>query len=87
VFTCQRFGNTDAMGPVNLNDILCTLNGFSVFANCHNGDVSPCGGNNVINLDDILSTLGAFSGMNPCGCTENTAPGTGVPNLCGSSSP
>ncbi len=88
-YTCVKFGDvqTPPDGIVNLDDILCLLSGFSSFSNCVNGDIHTCGGNGIINLDDILSVLSAFSGSNPCGCTENTSPGTGVAPLCGSNQP
>ncbi len=88
-YTCSTFGNTNCELPqvVNLDDILCTLGGFSNINNCPNADIAPCGGNGIINLDDILAVLAAFSGGNPCGCTENTDPGNGLPPLCGSTQP
>lgn len=84
VFTCTKFGNVncDGMNLVNLDDILCVLMGFSLFANCPNCDINPCGGNGNCNLDDILSVLAAFTGVNQCGCNQ-----AGVPPLCGSISP
>lgn len=90
VFTCERYGDVQPPGGnsiVNLDDILCMLGGFANFGSCPNADINPCGGNAVINLDDILAVLGAFGGANACACTENSAPGTGVPVLCGSNQP
>lgn len=66
------YGNVNCAGPanqVNLDDILCTIQGFANFGNCPNSDISPCSGNQVINLDDLLAVLSAFGGSNPCGCT------------------
>lgn len=82
VFSCTGFGNVNCSGPINLDDILCVLGGFANYADCPNGDISPCGGNGIINLDDILASLNAFGGQNPCGCMP-----AGVPPLCGSSQP
>ncbi len=66
------YGDIFPVGPptgdcvVSLDDILCTLDGFSQRSDCPTGDISPCGGNGIINLDDILHVLGAFSGVNAC---------------------
>lgn len=90
VYNCVRYGDVQPPGGngiVNLDDILCILAGFSNPATCPNADINPCGGNVIINLDDILAVLGAFSGANPCSCTENSVPGSGVEPLCGSSAP
>lgn len=68
------YGNVNCAGPddqVNLDDILCVLQGFAAFANCPNGDLAPpCTGNDTIDLDDILKVLAAFAGVDPCGCTS-----------------
>jgi hypothetical protein len=84
LYECTKYGNVncDAAHLVNLDDILCTILGFSNFASCPDGDINPCGGNGTINLDDLLSTLSAFSGANPCGCNQSA-----VPPLCGSIDP
>ncbi len=90
VYNCVRYGDVQPPGGngiVNLDDILCILSGFSNPASCPNADINPCGGNVIINLDDILAVLGAFAGANPCTCTENSGPGSGVEPLCGSSAP
>lgn len=87
VFSCAAYGDvTFSGGQANLDDILSVL---VVFTNSGtpDADLAPCGGNGIVNLDDILAVLSAFSGHNPCGCTENTAPGTGISPLCGSSNP
>lgn len=64
------FGNVncDPGDVVDLDDILCTLAGFSVFDDCPNADISPCGGNGLVDLDDILSVIAAFGGSDECGC-------------------
>lgn len=86
-FSCSVYGDINySGGQANLDDILGVLLAFTHTA-FPDSDIAPCGGNNVINLDDILAVLNAFSGSNPCGCTENTAPGMGVVPLCGSVSP
>jgi len=54
-------------GVVDLDDILCLLDGFAEEANCPNGDLVPCGGNGTIDLDDILAVLDAFAGDAACG--------------------
>lgn len=89
-FTCERYGDVQppgGNGVVNLDDILCVLGGFANFTSCSNADIYPCSGNAVVSLDDILAALGAFAGANPCSCTENSAPGTGSPVICGSNQP
>lgn len=66
---CQLFGDIQpAFGncTVNLDDILCVLNGFGAFPNCPGGDLVPCGGNGIVNLDDILAVLAAFGGNYAC---------------------
>ncbi len=75
-FTIYGNTNCDTASLPNVDDILCTLSGFSNFANCPNADLKPnCTGNNIINIDDILAVLNAFSGQDPCACA------TGIP--CG----
>lgn len=68
--TPRGYGDVNCTGgPVNLDDILCTLAGFSDVGSCRNADIAPpCTGNGIINLDDILRVLAAFSGTLPCGC-------------------
>lgn len=65
------FGNVDGspgQSP-NLDDILCTLAGFSSVQNCPNADLMPgCVGDGMITIDDILAILAAFSGADPCAC-------------------
>lgn len=51
---------------VNLDDLLCVLNGFGAPASCPGADLVPCGGNGVVNLDDILAELAAFAGTYVC---------------------
>jgi hypothetical protein len=53
---------------VNLDDILCCLDGFSDFFLCPQGDIHPCPPNNdgKIDLDDITSVLDTFAGFPPC---------------------
>lgn len=90
-YACVRYGDVAPFPGgnriVNLDDILCVLAGFANPTACPNADIAPCEGNLIINLDDILAVLGAFAGGNPCGCTENSVPGTGVAPLCGSNQP
>lgn len=66
---CQLYGDIrPAYGncTVNLDDIICVLNGFAAFPNCPGGDLIPCGGNGIVNLDDILAVLAAFGGNYAC---------------------
>jgi len=53
-------------GVVNLDDILCVLDGFENMGDCQSGDILPCGGNALIDIDDILAVLDAFSGESAC---------------------
>jgi len=61
-----RYGDVTQDGVVDLNDILCTLDGFGSFAVCADGDLSPCDGDGMIDLNDILAQLDAFSGQPAC---------------------
>lgn len=64
-----KFGDAATNGVVNLDDILCTLNGFANYSACPRGDWGPnCTDDGVISIDHILASLTAFSGGNPCGC-------------------
>jgi hypothetical protein len=54
-------------GIINIDDILCVLNGFGNASLCPGADLAPCGGNGIVNLDDILAELGAFAGNPLCG--------------------
>jgi len=63
------FGNVNCIGPIDLDDILCVLDGFADLDDCPNGDTAPpCSGNNLIDLDDILVVIDAFAGDDPCAC-------------------
>ena len=64
-----EFGNVDCAGEVDLDDVICVLEGFAVVAACPNGDVTPgCTGNGIIDVDDILATLDGVAGVDPCEC-------------------
>jgi len=69
---CQRYGDiaTDAGGEgdcaVDLNDILCELDGFGSIASCPAADIYPCGGDGTVDLNDILAVLDAFGGSYAC---------------------
>lgn len=65
-------GDVDANGVVDLDDLLCTLDGVADFNACPGADVHPCpkplvsrefprhGGDGVVDLDDLLAVLDAF---------------------------
>jgi hypothetical protein len=56
-------------GVVDLDDVLCVLDGFENFAYCPSGDIAPdCVGNDLITIDDLLGVLNAYTGGDPCGC-------------------
>lgn len=53
---------------VDLDDVLCVLDGFSNWADCPTADIVPCSGNGLINLDDLLQVLEGFSAQSAqCG--------------------
>jgi hypothetical protein len=64
------FGETNGVGPVDLDDILCVLAAFSEnYGLCalEATDLAPCTPDGVVDLDDILLVLSAFSGEpEPC---------------------
>jgi hypothetical protein len=60
------YGDIIPLEGVDLDDILCTLDGFANPGDCSGGDIAPCGGNGKIDLDDILAVLDAFSGIYAC---------------------
>jgi len=63
------YGDVNCAGTaVDLDDILCVLDGFGAFNLCPNGDIAPCAGNRMIDLDDILAVLDAFGGADACSC-------------------
>jgi len=51
---------------VDLDDLLCVLDGFADPATCPGADLSPCGGDARVDLDDILAELDAFTGVYHC---------------------
>ncbi len=56
----------DKNDVINLDDILCVLEAFTIPSACPGSDLAPCGGNGIINLDDILAELSAFTGIYSC---------------------
>lgn len=63
------FGDVNGTGGApNIDDILCTLAGFSNYVDCFNADIAGCGPSGSIDLDDILAVLAAFGGADPCQC-------------------
>jgi len=67
---CGLFGDIAPPGGdgiVDLNDILCVLDGFANQLNCPDADLIPCGGGgDGIDLNDILAVLDAFSADYAC---------------------
>lgn len=53
-------------GLVDVDDILCVLDGFVDIGLCNSADIAPCGGNGLIDVDDILAVLDAFTGIETC---------------------
>jgi hypothetical protein len=81
VFTPVAYGDVNASGAVDLDDVLCGLAGFAEFAECPNADLTAsgppppdplydptCSSDGVINLDDVMKIMDAFAGNDPCGC-------------------
>jgi len=66
-----RYGDLTDDGVVDVDDIICSLDGFSGFFECpcssDRTDIAPCGGNGVTDVDDIVAVLDTFLGYLPCG--------------------
>jgi hypothetical protein len=68
-FGCIRFphGDVNEDGLVDVDDILCALNGFANPSSCPGSDIMPCaGGDSMIDLTDIMSLMDAFTGSFDC---------------------
>ena len=75
VSQCQAYGDMDDDCDVDIDDILCTLNGFAAgqdwqgacpLADLYGDDPAPCMPDGIINLGDILAQLDAYAGAPPC---------------------
>ncbi len=68
--TTWLWGDVNNSGDVNIDDILCMLDGFAHdFSTCslENLDLSPCMADGVIDVDDVLAILDAFASLPyPC---------------------
>ena len=54
-------------GLIDIDDLLCGLQGFADILSCPDADLIPCGGNGIIDIDDIVALLNAFAGVcAPC---------------------
>lgn len=62
----RLFGDVDASGVIDVDDLLCLLNGFSVPGSCPGSDLFPCEGDGLIDIDDLLAGLYAFTGVDVC---------------------
>lgn len=64
------YGDLDGDDDVDLNDIVCSADGFAgAFAGdctASSVDIAPCTPDGTINIDDVLATLDAFAGTDPC---------------------
>jgi len=76
-----EYGDVSADGSVDLEDVICILDGFAGDYRCPFAhlDVAPCGGDGVIDLDDTKAVLDAFEGTplcpDPCRpCVNNQLP-------------
>ncbi|MEK6677684.1 MAG: DUF5050 domain-containing protein [Planctomycetota bacterium] len=67
-FDCvpYRFGDIDLTGIVDLDDLIIELNGFADPQQYPDGDLYPCGGDDVIDIDDLIVFLEAFAGNELC---------------------
>jgi len=56
---------------VDVDDLICVLDGFAHHSLCPQADIFPCEGNGDIDLDDILSILETLEGRPTCadGCS------------------
>jgi CxxC motif-containing protein (DUF1111 family) len=71
---CVIHGDVDDSLDVNIDDILCVLDGFSGHTDppclSERLDLAPCGaGDALVDLADIVSILDAFAQESDCGCT------------------
>jgi len=60
------YGDVNGSGLVDLDDILCVLDGFAASVDCVNADIYPCQPNGLIDIDDILAELDAYNGDGAC---------------------
>lgn len=63
---CQLYGDVVKSCTVDVDDILYILDAFEFPLLFPNGDIAPCGGNDVVDVDDILWVLDAFTGFSKC---------------------
>jgi len=66
---CQLYGDTYPTGgncAVDLDDIICVLDGFANRNDCPDADIVGCGGNGVVDIDDIIAVLDAFTSAFRC---------------------
>jgi len=62
----RRYGDVNHDGRVDVDDILCVLDGFGEFASCPKGDIFPCQPDGMIDINDIESVSDAVSGNPRC---------------------
>ncbi len=81
VFTAVLYGDVNHNGDVDIFDITCILDGFSIgsFAICslEDLDIEPCpNGDGDVDVLDVTNVLDAFAGFDACGCglPQPTAP-------------
>ncbi|MEK6676891.1 MAG: hypothetical protein AABZ47_14715 [Planctomycetota bacterium] len=65
-FACESYADLIPSCLVDLDDLICMLNGFAVNAACPQGDIAPCGGSGKIDVDDLIALLQAFAGYFLC---------------------
>jgi len=67
-YTPADYGDVNEDGLVDLQDILCVLDGFGGQFNCppESIDIANCTADGTIDVSDILAILDAFAGDDPC---------------------
>lgn len=53
-------------GMVEIQDIICLLEGYLDPTRCPRADIAPCGGDGIIEVADVLILLDAYFGLKPC---------------------
>ncbi|MEK6677058.1 MAG: hypothetical protein AABZ47_15570 [Planctomycetota bacterium] len=51
---------------VNVDDVLCAIEGFRNEARCPRADVYPCSPDGIITITDVLAVIETFEGHPPC---------------------
>ncbi|MEK6676877.1 MAG: hypothetical protein AABZ47_14630 [Planctomycetota bacterium] len=64
--TCNLYGELQPPGGnclVDVDDLICLLQGFANMLDCPGSDLYPCdGGDGIVDVDDLIAELAAFAG-------------------------